>query len=154
MSNNNVIIMIHDVASLAEPGTDVTLTEDSTVREAFAAFGTFLAHPSHQITGGTTANPNAAGQLLTHDRPDDRLSRLSSRELDVLALMADGLRNATIADRLFITEGGVHKHIRNIFAKLDLSLDDRVDRRVAAVLRYLKAVQQRQSVLRHRLTTA
>ena len=39
---------------------------------------------------------------------------------------------------LFITEGGVHKHIRNIFAKLDLTRDDRVDRRVAAVLRYLE----------------
>ncbi|HKS98406.1 MAG TPA: DNA-binding response regulator, partial [Rugosimonospora sp.] len=45
--------------------------------------------------------------------------------------------NATIAQRLYVTDGAVHKHIRSIFAKLDLAPDDRVDRRVAAVLHYL-----------------
>jgi DNA-binding CsgD family transcriptional regulator len=80
--------------------------------------------------------------LLARDRSQGRLSRLTPRELDVLALMAEGLGNAAIADRLFITEGGVHKHIRNVFAKLDLSLDNRVDRRVAAVLRYLACTSQ------------
>ena len=51
--------------------------------------------------------------------------------------MAEGLGNTAIAERLFVTEGAVHKHIRSIFAKLDLAPDDEVDRRVAAVLRYL-----------------
>ena len=51
--------------------------------------------------------------------------------------MAEGLGNTVIAERLVVTEGAVHKHIRSIFAKLDLPPDDRADRRVTAVLRYL-----------------
>jgi DNA-binding NarL/FixJ family response regulator len=51
--------------------------------------------------------------------------------------MAEGLGNAAIAERLFVTEGAVHKNIRSIFAKLDLPPADRADRRVAAVLQYL-----------------
>ncbi len=51
--------------------------------------------------------------------------------------MAEGLGNAAIAERLFITDGAVHKHIRAIFAKLDLPPTDRADRRVTAVLRFL-----------------
>ena len=57
--------------------------------------------------------------------------------------MAEGLGNAAIAERLFVTEGAVHKHIRNIFAKLDLAPTDRADRRVTAVLRYLEETQRR-----------
>jgi DNA-binding NarL/FixJ family response regulator len=52
--------------------------------------------------------------------------------------MAEGLGNLAIAERLFVSEGAVHKHIRSIFARLDLAPDDRADRRVAAVLRYLE----------------
>ncbi|WP_406693067.1 response regulator transcription factor [Saccharopolyspora sp. ID03-671] len=63
---------------------------------------------------------------------------MSPRERDVLALMAEGLGNGAIAERLVVTEGAVHKHIRSIFAKLDLPPDDRADRRVTAVLRYLE----------------
>jgi DNA-binding NarL/FixJ family response regulator len=83
------------------------------------------------------------GQLLTRTRPDSALERLSPRESDVLALMAQGLGNTAIADRLFVTEGAVHKHIRNIFAKLDLAPSDTADRRVTAVLRYLEDTQRR-----------
>ncbi|WP_033443612.1 response regulator transcription factor, partial [Saccharothrix sp. NRRL B-16314] len=68
----------------------------------------------------------------------------SPRERDVLALMAQGLGNTAIAEKLVITEGGVHKHIRSIFAKLDLAPDDRADRRVTAVLRYLEGSDPRQ----------
>jgi DNA-binding NarL/FixJ family response regulator len=56
----------------------------------------------------------------------------------VLALMAEGLGNAAIAERLVVSDGAVHKHIRNIFAKLDLPPTDRTDRRVAAVLHFLE----------------
>ncbi|GAA3006939.1 hypothetical protein GCM10017559_31120 [Streptosporangium longisporum] len=82
-------------------------------------------------------------QLLTRSRPDTRLERLSPRERDVLALMAEGLGNAAIAERLFVTDGAVHKHIRSIFAKLDLPPTDRADRRVTAVLHYLQDVHRR-----------
>ncbi|MGC4983404.1 response regulator [Streptomyces sp. DT193] len=88
--------------------------------------------------GGTAIDPEVVGQLFTRSHQDTRLDRLSPRERDVLALMAEGLGNTAIAERLVVTEGAVHKHIRSIFAKLDLSPTDRVDRRVAAVLRYLE----------------
>ncbi|GII82880.1 DNA-binding response regulator [Sphaerisporangium siamense] len=93
----------------------------------------------HRVAGGGTAiDPEVVAQLLSRTRPDNRLDRLSPRELDVLALMAEGLGNTAIAEKLFVSEGAVHKHIRNIFAKLDLAPTDRTDRRVAAVLHYLE----------------
>ena len=98
----------------------------------------------HRVAGGGTAiDPEVVAQLMVRTRPDNRLARLSARERDVLALMAEGLGNTAIAERLVVTEGAVHKHIRNIFAKLDLAPTDRADRRVTAVLRYLKDVSRR-----------
>ncbi|WP_217253039.1 response regulator transcription factor [Streptomyces sp. AC602_WCS936] len=88
--------------------------------------------------GGTAIDPEVVAQLFTRTRQDTRLERLSPREREVLALMAEGLGNGAIAARLVVTDGAVHKHIRSIFAKLDLSPADRVDRRVAAVLHYLE----------------
>jgi DNA-binding NarL/FixJ family response regulator len=98
----------------------------------------------HRVAGGGTAiDPEVVAQLLTRTRSDSGLDRLSARERDVLAVMAEGLGNTAIAERLVVTEGAVHKHIRSIFAKLDLAPDDRGDRRVTAVLRYLEDVQRR-----------
>jgi DNA-binding NarL/FixJ family response regulator len=98
----------------------------------------FLAALERVAGGGTAIDPEVVGQLLARNRPDDGLSELSPRELEVLALMAEGLGNTAISQRLFVTEGAVHKHIRSIFAKLHLAPDDRADRRVTAVLRYLE----------------
>jgi DNA-binding NarL/FixJ family response regulator len=96
----------------------------------------------HRVAGGGTAvDPEVVAQLLVRNRSDVRMERLSARERDVLALMAEGLGNSAIAERLVVTEGAVHKHIRSIFAKLDLAPADPVDRRVAAVLHYLKATK-------------
>ncbi|BCJ49398.1 DNA-binding response regulator [Actinoplanes sp. NBRC 14428] len=103
----------------------------------------FLSALTRVADGGTAIDPEVVAQLLTRTRPDASLNRLSPRERDVLALMAEGLGNTAIAERLFVTEGAVHKHIRNIFAKLDLPPDDRADRRVTAVLRYLEDTQRR-----------
>ncbi|AXK35657.1 DNA-binding response regulator [Streptomyces armeniacus] len=92
----------------------------------------------HRVAdGGTAIDPEVVAQLLTRTREDSALERLSPREREVLAMMAEGLGNTTIAERLVVTDGAVHKHIRKIFAKLDLAPTDRVDRRVTAVLRYL-----------------
>jgi DNA-binding NarL/FixJ family response regulator len=93
--------------------------------------------------GGTAIDPEVVARLLTGSRPDNRLERLSARERDVLALMAEGLGNSAIAERLVVTDGAVHKHIRSIFAKLGLAPADRADRRVTAVLHYLKGHDQR-----------
>ncbi|MET8862083.1 response regulator transcription factor [Nonomuraea sp. NPDC004580] len=103
----------------------------------------FLAALHRVAEGGTAIDPEVVAQLLTRSRPDNRLDRLSPRERDVLALMAEGLGNAAIAERLVVTDGAVHKHIRNIFAKLDLAPTDKTDRRVAAVLRYLESGHRR-----------
>ncbi|MEW2547016.1 response regulator transcription factor [Streptomyces sp. NPDC047002] len=98
----------------------------------------------HRVAaGGTAIDPEVVAQLLTRSREDTRLERLSPRERDVLALMAEGLGNRAIAERLFVTDGAVHKHIRSIFAKLDLAPADRVDRRVAAVLHCLQDARRR-----------
>ncbi|WP_035858120.1 response regulator [Cryptosporangium arvum] len=99
----------------------------------------------HRVAdGGTAIDPDVVTQLLSRTRTDPRLERLSPRERDVLALMAEGLGNAAIAERLVVTDGAVHKHIRSIFAKLDLPPDDENDRRVTAVLRYLEDVRRKQ----------
>ena len=98
----------------------------------------------YRVAAGETAiDPEVIAQLFARARRDARLARLSPRERDVLALMAEGLGNTAIAERLAVTDGAVHKHIRNIFTKLDLTPTDRTDRRVAAVLRYLDDAQLR-----------
>jgi DNA-binding NarL/FixJ family response regulator len=103
----------------------------------------FLTALHRVAEGGTAIDPDVVAQLLTRTRPDARLERLSPRERDVLALMAEGLGNGAIAERLVVTDGAVHKHIRSIFAKLDLAPTDRTDRRVAAVLHYLEDAERR-----------
>lgn len=87
--------------------------------------------------GGAAIDPEVVSQLLSRNRAG-ALDRLSPRENDVLSAMAEGLNNAGIAARLFITERAVEKHIRAIFTKLDLGHDDYDHRRVLAVLRFLR----------------
>ncbi|MEU1087338.1 response regulator [Streptomyces sp. NPDC005576] len=98
----------------------------------------FLDALHRVVAGGTAIDPEVVAQLFSRYPQDARLKRLSPRERSVLGLMAEGLGNGAIARQLVVTEGAVHKHIRSIFAKLDLSPTDHVDRRVAAVLRYLE----------------
>jgi DNA-binding NarL/FixJ family response regulator len=103
----------------------------------------FLAALHRVAAGGTAIDPEVVAQLMVRSRSDSRLERLSPRERDVLALMAEGLGNSAIAERLVVTDGAVHKHIRSIFAKLDLAPTDRADRRVSAVLHYLEDAHRR-----------
>lgn len=105
------------------------------LKERVGRVDTFLEALHRVAAGGTAIDPEVVGQLVA--RPDGRLERLTPREREVLALMAEGWGNAAIAERLVVTDGAVHKHIRSIFAKLDLAPTDDTDRRVAAVLRYL-----------------
>ncbi|MFF3454084.1 response regulator [Streptomyces sp. NPDC002730] len=87
--------------------------------------------------GGTALDPQVVAQLLVR-RQSDPLERLTERERDVLALMAEGRSNAGIADRLVISESAVAKHINSILAKLDLPRVGADHRRVLAVLRFLE----------------
>ena len=69
---------------------------------------------------------------------DSTVARLTARELDVLRQMAQGQTNSAIAEALFVSESGIEKHVNAIFAKLGLSAEPQVHRRVAAVLTYLR----------------
>ncbi|KAB8165259.1 response regulator [Streptomyces sp. 3MP-14] len=86
--------------------------------------------------GGTAMDPEVIAQLLA--ARGDPVDALTAREREVLALMAEGHDNATIARRLVITENAVHKHIGNVFLKLGLAVGDSGHRRVRAVLAYLR----------------
>jgi DNA-binding NarL/FixJ family response regulator len=92
-------------------------------------------------SGGTAMDPDVVSQLLARrDRGrDQRLSTLTTREREVLALMAEGHSNAGIAARLVVTDKAISKHIGSIFTKLDLYPGEEANRRVLAVLTYLNA---------------
>jgi DNA-binding NarL/FixJ family response regulator len=89
--------------------------------------------------GGTVLDPEVVAKLMSRRSRDAPVARLTPREREVLALMAEGRSNAAIAQRLFVTEKAVSKHAAGIFAKLDLALSDDDNRRVLAVLAYLES---------------
>ena len=90
--------------------------------------------------GASVVDPALVQELVSARRRDDPLAKLSARERDVLVQMTEGLSNAGIARRLWITEGTVEKHVRSILAKLDLADTADDHRRVRAVLLYLDAI--------------
>jgi DNA-binding NarL/FixJ family response regulator len=90
-------------------------------------------------TGGTVMDPEVISKLLVRRSRDEPVTRLTGREREVLALMAEGRSNSAIALRLFVTEKAVGKHITSILAKLDLAPANDDNRRVLAVLAYLNS---------------
>ena len=87
--------------------------------------------------GGTVLDPEVVATIMARRR-DQPLDRLTPREREVLALMAEGRSNAAIAAAMFVTEKAVAKHTNSIFTKLDLPVDIDDNRRVLAVLAWLK----------------
>ncbi|MEU7527096.1 response regulator transcription factor [Saccharothrix sp. NPDC042600] len=100
----------------------------------------FAATLHRVASGGTAVDPEVVRQLLSRRR--DPLDRLSPREREVLSLLAEGLSNTAIARRLVVSEAAVGKHVGNILAKLDLPPDDDTNRRVLAVLTYLRGPER------------
>jgi DNA-binding NarL/FixJ family response regulator len=86
--------------------------------------------------GGTALDPEVVANFV--GRGSDRLERLTPREREVLALMAEGRSNSGIADALVLTVGAVEKHVASILQKLRLPPADDTHRRVLAVLAYLE----------------
>jgi DNA-binding NarL/FixJ family response regulator len=82
-------------------------------------------------------DPEVVTQFMGASRRRDSISALTTRERDVLSLMAEGRTNTAIAESLSVTEGAVEKHVTNIFSKLDLPASQSDHRRVLAVLRFL-----------------
>jgi DNA-binding NarL/FixJ family response regulator len=93
--------------------------------------------------GGTALDREVVAELMRARRSDgdadDAISALTPREREVLELMAEGRSNAAVARAMVVSGGAVEKHVRNIFAKLDLPASDDDHRRVLAVLAYLRA---------------
>jgi DNA-binding NarL/FixJ family response regulator len=87
--------------------------------------------------GGTALDPEVVRQLISHPRAGP-LDDLSPREREVLGLMAEGKSNAAIADKLVLSIGAVEKHVANVFTKLRLAPSSSENRRVLAVLAYLR----------------
>jgi DNA-binding NarL/FixJ family response regulator len=92
-------------------------------------------------SGGTALDPEVVAQLLSRRRADGPLDDLTPRELEVLALMAEGRSNTAIAKQLVLTVGAVEKHMANILAKLRLPPSSEDHRRVLAVLAYLRETE-------------
>ncbi|AMW14484.1 DNA-binding response regulator [Streptomyces qaidamensis] len=90
--------------------------------------------------GGTVFDPQVVAQLMVRRRGNDPLAALTAREREVLALMAEGHSNQAIARKLVVSGGAVENHVRSIFAKLGLYVEDTDHhRRVRAVLAYLRS---------------
>ena len=87
-------------------------------------------------SGGTVLDPEVVAAIMARHR-EQPLDRLTPREREVLALMAEGRSNTAIADALFVTDKAVAKHINSIFTKLDLPVAPDDNRRVLAVLAWL-----------------
>jgi DNA-binding NarL/FixJ family response regulator len=96
----------------------------------------FVSALERVAAGGTALDPEVISQLLR--RPDAGVASLTAREREVLGLMAEGRSNSGIARKLTLSEGVVEKHIASIFGKLSLEPEGADNRRVLAVLRYLK----------------
>jgi DNA-binding NarL/FixJ family response regulator len=101
----------------------------------------FLDAAQRVADGGSALDPEVVATLLSPAGRKDPLAELTSRERDVLGLMAEGRTNAGIAKRLFLTEKTVETHVRSILSKLGLPASDDDHRRVLAALAYLRAAQ-------------
>jgi DNA-binding NarL/FixJ family response regulator len=109
------------------------------LKERVADVGDFVAAVRRVAGGGTVLDPEVVAQLVARRRRGDPLDTLTSREREVLALMAEGRSNSAIADALYVNEGTIEKHVTAIFGKLNLAATDTDHRRVLAVLTYLRS---------------
>lgn len=98
----------------------------------------FLSACEQVAAGGMVLDPEVVAQVMGSRRRAEPLAKLTPRETEVLAEMAQGRTNGAIARQLFISEGAVEKHSQRIFAKLGLQEQDDVHRRVRAVLTFLQ----------------
>ena len=99
----------------------------------------FLETLDRILKGGSAVDPALVQELVAARRIHDPLAELSPREREVLALMAEGRSNAGIAQRLWVTEGTVEKHVHSILAKLGLPDTHEDHRRVLAVIAFLES---------------
>src|SRR6266545_4180943 len=125
-----------------------------TIREEFPGIGyllkgrvldvdEFIEALRRIAAGGSVVDPGLVQTLVKVRRGEDPLAVLTSREREVLALMAEGRSNAGIAGQLWLAEGTVEKHVRHILAKLHLTETKDDHRRVLAVVTFLKSSKEK-----------
>ena len=107
------------------------------LKNRVARVGDLVDAANRIAAGGSVIDPGLFSQLVSSRHRDGRLDALTTREREVLALMAEGRSNSGIAETLWITEGAVEKHVRHILSKLDLPNHSSDHRRVLAVLQFL-----------------
>lgn len=107
------------------------------LKDRVTALDEFLDALERVAAGGTAMDPEVIRQLFARNTRDQRISALTVREREVLALVAQGLSNSAICAELVLAPPSVEKHISNILTKLDLPPADNTHRRVRAVLAYL-----------------
>jgi DNA-binding NarL/FixJ family response regulator len=101
--------------------------------------GEFLETAGRIAAGGTALDPTVVGKLV-HQAAGSPLARLSDRERRVLELMAEGLTNTAIGQRLVLSQRTVEAHVRHVLLKLDIPESEDGNRRVLAVLTHLREV--------------
>jgi DNA-binding NarL/FixJ family response regulator len=89
-------------------------------------------------SGGSALDPQVVARLLASTRDNGRLESLTTREREVLSLLAEGRSNRAIGEQLELSGRGVQKHVTAVFAKLGLAADEDDNRRILAVLEYLR----------------
>jgi DNA-binding NarL/FixJ family response regulator/class 3 adenylate cyclase len=109
------------------------------LKDRVSDVGEFIGAVRRIAEGGSALDPLVVAELVGRTRRDDPVRRLSSREREVLELMAEGRSNQAIGQRLFITPRAVEKHVTNIFSKLGLPAAPEDHRRVLAVLTFLRS---------------
>lgn len=129
--------MVSDQVPGQQEGPARRVVRQDLLKDRVGAVAQFNDAVERVAAGGTVVDPEVVRQLL--NRRIDPLSRLSPREREVLALMAEGRSNSEIEQRLVVSEAAVNKHVCNIFLKLDLPADVDGHRRVLAVLAFLRS---------------
>ena len=108
------------------------------LKERVGDVASFVDAVTRVAGGGSALDPEVVARMLGRRRADRPLDRLSPREREVLAAMAEGKSNHGIAQALSVSQAAVEKHVTAIFQKLELDPDQSEHRRVLAVLTYLR----------------
>lgn len=107
------------------------------LKERIADLGTFIGDMHRVVAGGTVLDPVVVAAMIGRPRPGDTLAGLTGRQREVLALMAEGRSNASIAELLHIEEKSVVRHASHVYAQLGIEESRQGHRRVLAVVQYL-----------------
>ncbi|MCA0378297.1 MAG: response regulator transcription factor [Actinobacteria bacterium] len=108
------------------------------LKDRVADVAEFLDSVARIARGATVLDPEVVAQLLSRQARSSTMARLTDRERQVLALLAEGKSNQAIAGVLFLSEASIEKHITAIFQKLGLEADERGNRRVLAALAHIE----------------